>query len=230
MRKFFAFFAMALLLALHSNASADEAVRSAQVILKTAGYYSGEATGELSADTKAALRRYQIRNQLEPTGELTPETLAALNQEGAPESASAPESTPTPTPTAPVPPPVATPAPSSRPLPPPPAAVPQPPAPDYRALYARTPYLNAPPEVQRETLRKAQAILAQRGFYEGPVNGFPNPQTEEALLRFQSTRQLPQTGVLDIDTLAELHLLPVSRRPIRPEPGPRGAVRGIPVD
>ena len=114
MRKFFAFSAMALLLALHSNALADEAVRSAQVILKTAGYYSGEATGELSADTKAALRRYQIRNELEPTGELTPETVAALNQEGAPESA--------PAPTAPVPPPVATPTPYSRPLPPPPAA------------------------------------------------------------------------------------------------------------
>jgi peptidoglycan hydrolase-like protein with peptidoglycan-binding domain len=223
MRKFFALSAMALLLALHSDAQADDVVRSAQTILKSAGYYSGEATGELSADTKAALRRYQIRNQLEPTGELTPETVAALNREGAPESA--------PAPAAPVPPPVATPTPYSQPAPPPPAAVVrQEPAPDYRALYARTPYLNAPPEVQRETLRKAQAILAQRGFYDGPVNGFPSPQTEEALLRFQSSRELPRTGALDIDTLAELHLLPVSRRPIRLEERPSGAVRGVPVD
>ena len=217
MRKFFAYSAMALLLALHSNARADEAVRSAQTILKTAGYYTGEATGALTADTKAALRRYQIRNQLEPTGELTPETVAALNREGAPES--------TPAPATPVPPPAAT-------VPPPPAAARPPvePAPDFSALYAHTPYFNAPLEVQRETLRKAQILLAQRGFYEGPVNGLPGPQTEEALLRLQSARDLPKTGALDIDTLAELHLLPVTRRPVRPAEGPRGAVRGVPLD
>ena len=221
MRKFFALSAMALLLALHSDALADDAVRSAQTLLKSAGYYSGEATGELSAETKAALRRYQIRNQLEPTGELTPETVAALNQEGAQESA----------PAAPVAPPIATSTPYSPPAPPPPAAVVrQEPAPDYRALYARTPYLNAPPEVQRETLRKAQAILAQRGLYEGPVNGFPSPQTEEALLRFQATRELPRTGALDIDTLAELHLLPVSRHRVQLGERPGGAVRGVPLD
>lgn len=222
MRKFFAFTVMALLLALQSDARADDAVRSAQTILKNAGYYSGEATGELTADTKAALRRYQLRNQLEPTGELTPETVAALNQEGEPE--------PTPAPAAPVPPPAPAATPYTQPAPPPSAAARQEPAPDYAALYARTPYLNAPLEVQRETLRKAQILLAKRGFYEGPADGLPSPQTEEALLRLQSARELPRTGALDIDTLAELHLLPASRRPVRPAERPPGAVRSIPVD
>ena len=158
MRKFFVFTSMLLLLALNSTARADEAVRSAQAILKTAGYYTGEATGELTPDTKAALRRYQIRNELEPTGELTPETAAALNQEGKPEEAA-------PAPTAPVPPPpAAIPTPNSQPAPPPPAAVRPPgePSPDYAVLYARTPYLNAPLEVQRETLRKADAAKLVR--------------------------------------------------------------------
>jgi peptidoglycan hydrolase-like protein with peptidoglycan-binding domain len=216
---------MALFLAL--NSQADEAVRSAQTALKSAGYYTGEATGELTSDTKAALRRYQIRNQLEPAGELTPETVAALNQEGAPET--------NPTPTVVPPPPSAVtpavaPTPYSPPPAPPAAARPSEPSLDYSALYARTPYANAPIEVQRETLRKAQILLAQRGLYKGPANGFPSPQTEEALLRLQTTRDLPRTGALDIDTLAELHLLPVSKRPVRVPTGPQRAVRGVPLD
>jgi len=91
-------------------------------------------------------------------------------------------------------------------------------------------------ENQVETLRKAQILLAERGLFQGVTDGRPSSETEEALLRFQASREMPRTGRLDIDTLAELHLLPVgklhrpdARRPYAPQP-PHGAVRGVPLD
>jgi len=226
MKQFLLFSALAAALAL-PVAQADDSVRAAQTTLQSQGYYTGPVDGELNADTKAALRRYQIRNQLEPSGALTAETVAALNKE----SQSASAATPAPQP-----------APAAPPLPPPAQVAPQPaPAPvspAYAGMFARTPYENAAMEIQVSTLRNAQAILAKRGLFRGVVDGRPGPETEEALLRFQSARELPRTGRLDIDTLAELHLLPVTKLPRRhgtpyvPEvpPGPRGAVRGVPVD
>jgi hypothetical protein len=135
----------------------------------------------------------------------------------------------------------------ARPVPPPSAAVPPtsavpPPSGDaYAALYTRTPFSNAPREVQVDTLRRAQATLAKRGFYQGEINGIPGPDTDEALLRYQSAKHLPRTGKMDIDTLAELRLLPVSRAPFNPNhvykgrvprdfPDGEVPVRGIPVD
>lgn len=230
-------------------AQADDSVRAAQEILKKEGYYTGTADGEFNADTKAAVRRYQIRNQLEPTGELTAETAAALNKGS---EAATPASPPAPpVPAAPLATPPAASQPTAIPVPPTPSPaedyrdVPRAPkgiplpesqpapaelsAPAYAVLFARTPYRTAPAEVQRDTLRKAQAILASRGFYQGLVNGLPGPDTEEALLRFQASRDLPKTGRLDIDSLAELHLLPVTR-PARKAQTPNGAVRGVPLD
>ena len=217
MKKWLLSTAFAVTLA-HPAAQADDSVRAAQAVLQSAGYYTGSLDGELNAETKAALRRYQIRNQLEPSGELTPETSAALNKE----SQAAP---------APAAPSVAPSAPSV------PEAVTGVPVGDgarYDKIFARTPYETAAVESQFKTVRKAQLLLAQRRLYEGPVDGRPSAELEEALLRFQSARELPRTGRLDIDTLAELHLLPVSKlqRPGCPyeAPTPRGAVRGEPVD
>ena len=83
-------------------------------------------------------------------------------------------------------------------------------------------------------------LLAERHIFQGVADGRPGPETEEALFRFQSSRQLPKTGRLDIDSLAELHLLPVTKlshphaEPMpyvpRPPSVPHGAVRGVPVD
>src|SRR4029434_5777200 len=49
------------------------------------GFYYGEVTGEKDTDTTAAIRRYQIRNGLQITGDLNEETLKALgiNSSGA---------------------------------------------------------------------------------------------------------------------------------------------------
>src|SRR6201988_3889459 len=58
---------------------ADQAIRSLQQTLKDHGFYYGSVTGEKSTETSAAIRRYQIRNGLQVTGELNEETSRSLN-------------------------------------------------------------------------------------------------------------------------------------------------------
>ena len=57
---------------------ADQTVENVQQALKDQGFYYGEVTGQKDADTTAAIRRYQIRNGLQITGDLNDETLKAL--------------------------------------------------------------------------------------------------------------------------------------------------------
>ncbi len=56
---------------------ADQATHSVQQALKDQGFYYGNVTGDKSAETTAAIRRYQIRNGLQVTGDINPETLRA---------------------------------------------------------------------------------------------------------------------------------------------------------
>jgi peptidoglycan hydrolase-like protein with peptidoglycan-binding domain len=65
-------------LALALTASADDQLRNVQTALKNQGFYYGDVDGQSTGETTSALRRYQIRNGLEVTGSLTPETLSAL--------------------------------------------------------------------------------------------------------------------------------------------------------
>src|SRR5216117_1570660 len=57
---------------------ADQLVESVQQALKDAGFYYGEVSGEMNANLTAAIRRFQIRNGLQVTGELNDETLQSL--------------------------------------------------------------------------------------------------------------------------------------------------------
>src|SRR5213594_3772587 len=65
--------------ALGQLALADSTVQQAQEELKEQGYYFGQINGDKNADTIAAIRRFQIRNGLQVTGELDQETLRALH-------------------------------------------------------------------------------------------------------------------------------------------------------
>lgn len=229
-------FFLALIFA--ANVQADEQLRAVQQALKDQGFYYGEVDGEEGIETSAAVRRFQIRNGLEVTGKLNPETLAAMKVGNA---------------TAPAPPPAtaqdesrseATPAPRTPPadvvesdrnfLHQPAARPPAAPAPDhgedagtpparenptadYASVFRKTPYETAPLEVQRSTLKRAQSLLATEGFYHGIVDGEPRLGTERALADFQREADLPPTGRLDMTTLAEMRLLP-NRRIVVPRP------------
>lgn len=206
---------------------ADPLIENAQQALKDQGFYYGEITGNKDADTSAAIRRYQIRNGLQITGELNDETIKSLGVSAsgggavvkatpAAPSANAPaplKEEPEPqqneTPTNPL---------TGQPFPDPRqnrqpdigGVIPSGPAENF----ARTPYQNSPPELQRDVIESAQHILAERGLYRGAIDGMMGPDFEFSLRAYQARVHLPVTGRMDLDTLAALELLPGSRRPV----------------
>src|SRR6266702_7748364 len=92
MKRTIVHFVVALCVA--SLVRADQTVQSVQQALKDQGFYYGEVTGDKSSETTAAVRRYQIRNGLQVTGETNPETLRSLsinsNSVASPQSTSKP--------------------------------------------------------------------------------------------------------------------------------------------
>src|SRR5712691_2757720 len=77
MKRTIVYFAVAVCVA--GLMRADQTTQSVQQALKDQGFYYGNVTGDKSAETTAAIRRYQIRNGLQVTGEINPETLNSLN-------------------------------------------------------------------------------------------------------------------------------------------------------
>lgn len=55
-----------------------------------------------------------------------------------------------------------------------------------------------------QVLADVQAELARRGYYDGPIDGVYGGQTQEALLRFQRDADLPESGIIDSETLDAL--------------------------
>ena len=243
-----------LLAALAAGASADQVVQNVQQALKDQGFYYGEVTGEKDADTTAAIRRYQIRNGLQISGDLSDETLKSLGVDSSGARAIV-KASPTLAPVAPKTSDVrAEPRESSAPTNPltgQPFPEPQqdrsadgqirrgeqvPVRPDYDAVPARpaenfagTPYASAPPQVQRDVILSAQNILARRGLYRGAFDGNVSPDLEFSLRAYQARARLPVTGRLDLDTLAALELLPGANAPIyvpRRRPLREAPVRG----
>lgn len=206
---------------------ADDTIAGVQRALKEQGFYYGEISGEKNADTVAAIRRFQIRNGLQVTGELNDETLRALGPANNPQpvATSTPAATPDTSDLRSEPraddessPPV---SPGRRvPL----VSPDQPVYPDNALpgpsaggpLFARTPYENAPAEIQRNVVLSAQNILAQRGLYRGPIDGVYGANMAFSLRAYQSRVGIPVTGRLDLQTLAALQLLPKGRTPIYP--------------
>jgi peptidoglycan hydrolase-like protein with peptidoglycan-binding domain len=223
-----------LVVLLVRSAVADPTVQQAQEALKEQGFYYGEVTGQKNADTTAAIRRFQIRNGLQVTGELNDETLLALKSSS---SSAAGTATPVPQTTpsessaqsgvAPV-------VPRSGPLySPAPAA-------SSAGVFRSTPYEMAPPELQRRVIIGAQTLLRRRGYFKGAIDGVYGPEMEFSLRAYQSRLGIPLTGHLDMDTLASLGLLPgqqflpreLPRRRVVPRPLNEPPVRGewVPED
>ena len=61
---------------------ADDLLRSVQKRLAASGYYKGKVDGLPGSMTNAAIRRFQLANNLKVTGELNHQTLAKLGLNG----------------------------------------------------------------------------------------------------------------------------------------------------
>ncbi len=213
---------------------ADQTTSVVQKALKEQGFYYGDVTGKKNSDTTAAIRRYQIRNGLQITGEIDAETLRSLGVgAGAARSKAQPPATEAPeeesqggeAPTqsaeiSPQPPPANYPAPrgpSSRyPAAPGPYEVPL----VVNGVFAGTPYEMAPPDLQRHVIVGAQTLLARYGYYRSGIDGSFGPGTAAALRGFQARSGLVPDGRLNMPTLAALGLLPGQHRPsVRRLPG-----------
>jgi peptidoglycan hydrolase-like protein with peptidoglycan-binding domain len=209
---------------------ADGSVAEIQQNLKDQGFYYGQINGQKDADTTAAIRRYQIRNGLEITGELNDETLKSIRSSP---KAQAPVVAASPTMQTPerdtdnsdL---QANPDGPDRALAPPMQAPIRPPSTSAwleqpnggrpglggAGVFAGTPYQAAPLEVQRRIIADAQRILGRRGLFRAPADGTYGPAMEFSLRAYQSRVGLANTGRLDLETLAALELLPGAHAPV----------------
>jgi peptidoglycan hydrolase-like protein with peptidoglycan-binding domain len=184
-------------------AHADDTVRSVQQSLKDQGLYYGNITGDKSAETSAAIRRYQIRSGLKVTGEVDPETLRSLNVNSnsalsQPSSKSAvtqsnsalPDQSPDSGQNS-----------SSQSFTEPDRQ----PEPNYALPGA--PNQPVPNQIsKRMVFAEVQRQLISRGYYRGHVDGRYGRRMAFALRAFQAGAGLPPTGYLDMGTLNALGL------------------------
>lgn len=189
------------------HADRSPAVTQLQQGLTAAGYYQGPVTGYYGDLTQAAVRRFQQAQGLIVDGIAGPQTLAAL-QRVAPGYQFFTQST--------------TPQPS--------------PSPSNPTV---TPPVNIPAEglsigSTGTAVTQLQVQLTQAGYYAGPITDYFGPRTQDAVLRFQQARGLPQTGVADSQTLRALaNVAPMptastpNRRPFEVTPSQPGGSTGV---
>lgn len=156
------------------------------------------AFGQLTA---AALRAFQTAHGLPSTGVTDPATWSMLLP-----PTTSPASAPTPPPT---PPPVSPPAPAPAPVPPPPPVSPPPPtpAPVSKPVPVVTPVAYPLAHYKGQLLRFGSigpAVTALQRALRVIADGQFGPLTRASLLRWQQVHQLPQTGVTDTRTWAQL--------------------------
>jgi peptidoglycan hydrolase-like protein with peptidoglycan-binding domain len=184
---------------------ADQTIQSVQQALADQGFYYGNVTGEKSAETTAAVRRYQIRNGLQVTGEINSETLRSLNVNS--NSASSHPVTPTSRDTQPT---ASRRDYSSRP------ALDSSPR-SFTESEGRVevdrdlvgmPYELAPAElhVRVRVVAEVQRQLRSHGYYRGWVDGRYGRGTAFAVRTFQYRSGISPTGQLDVRTLVALGL------------------------
>jgi len=204
---------MALCLA--SVVRADSTIQSVQEALKNQKVYYGKITGEKNAETTAAIRRYQIRNGLQVTGEVNPETLHSLNvnsDSGSSKSAVAQSNSGRAEHAAKLAQDFANVDPAKQT-----AKADQNSA--VRSLseldrsfdtnpgYAGAYYKSAPTRTNKRMLvAELQRQLTTQGYYRGTTDGRYGRRTALALRAFQFSSGLPPTGHLDVATLNALGL------------------------
>lgn len=182
-----------------TSVRADQTIQSVQQTLKDQGFYYGNVTGEKSAETTASIRRYQIRNGLQVTGDINPETLHSLNVSSSSVSSAQPSGKSAPTQSMRVSPDDSSslgqnspPLPSNEP--------------DRRlemnSTFNGTGYSSAPRSIDaRAAVAEVQRQLLARGYYRGRIDGRYGRRIAFAVSAFQMASALPPTGHLDTSTL-----------------------------
>ena len=197
-------------------ARADQTVQSVQQALKDQGFYYGNATGQKSAETTAAVRRYQIRNGLQVTGEMNPETLRSLNLNSnvAASSQSKPAVAQQNTNAVR---PVETPRVDQNSVQQPPSAPDH--QPEMNPALSNAGHQPAQPRMNRRmVIAQVQQQLISRGYYQGRADGKHRRETALALRTFQFDSGLPPTGYLDMSTLNTLGISNETLASLQPAP------------
>lgn len=179
MRSLFRLLFLILLVGSASFASADQVIVATQQKLKRLGYYDGVVDGQMGSQTAAAIRRYQLAENLKVTGTLTQQTASSLGI-----NATAPVANNRPAPT-PVPEYVA-----------------------IADIFKGGPFISVGPQMQIAAIQQAQKNLKLLGYYNGPVNGKPTDALVRSLKAWQSSAGFRQTGRFDENTLKGLDLMP----------------------
>ena len=196
---------------------ADPAIQSVQQALKDQKFYYGKITGEKNADTTAAIRRYQIRNGLQVTGEVDSETLRSLKANSNSPSASQSTSNPAVTQSDNVRRDDAAkvgqnsqfaPRSEGREF-------------DSNAAYSSAYYKPAPSRAdKRMVVAELQRQLITRGYYRGSIDGRYARRTALAVRAFQFASGLSPTGHLDPSTLDALGLSDPNLASVQPTARP----------
>jgi peptidoglycan hydrolase-like protein with peptidoglycan-binding domain len=189
------------MLCVASVAGADPGIRSLQQALKEQGFYYGTVTGEKTAETTTAIRRYQIRNGLQITGELNEETSRSIELSS---KSLVTAGRPSPNPAGAQATTVRADAGTGLSQNSRSSSSPSDQAPQANTPYSTSFYQSPAIRVNRQVIAGAQNQLLHRGYYRGAVDGKFRRQMAFALRAFQSRAGLPPTGRLDDDTLEAL--------------------------
>lgn len=157
---------------------ADPTITVTQQKLKRLGYYDGTVDGQMGSQTAAAIRRYQLAENLKVTGQLNAQTANSLG--------------------------INSPAPAANVRP---AATPVPEYVAIADIFKGGPFISVGPQMQIAAIQQAQKNLKLLGYYGGPVNGKPSDSLVRALKAWQSSAGFRQTGRFDENTLKGLDLM-----------------------
>lgn len=157
-------------------------VEEIQRVLRGAGFQPGPIDGRMGYRTRAAIREFQQKMGLKPSGKIDSTTQLALNREK-----EMPKQTPE--------------TKSDRDLSLEPTT-----QIDFKTEYI-TEYIKVEPDVAKEKkdrVRQIQIALKRAGFYKGEIDGKVGPQTKGAIKAFQKSKNLAVDGIVGPRTWEEL--------------------------
>jgi len=136
-------------------------VREIQRMLKTLKFYTGPMDGKMSKEVRNAIRTFQKKNSLNPTGRIDSKILNELRKQTTVLSK------------------------------------------DHKPSVKK---VSTPQKISYD-IKFIQSLLKNSKFYEGEVDGKMGPETVKAIKQFQKSRNLKQSGVINIKTWEELKKL-----------------------